>query len=102
MPGLPEEPLGPKIITLQASLAARFGTQCYSDAALSKTFPVCLRGVPKGSRDHNLERHSRGRGLSIKATRTLWRLPSDITTAMPSTDPAKFLEKLKSGLYGSA
>lgn len=34
-----------------------------------------------------------------KATRTLWRLPSDITTAMPSLNPSKKPEKRKIVLY---
>lgn len=39
---------------------------CCSDVRL---WQKVLRGVPKGSRENNLERHSRGRGRMNKATR---------------------------------
>gem|GEM_PF-5509443 len=40
-----------------------------------------------------------GEDVITKATRTLWRLPSHITTAMPSLDPSKKPEKWKKVLY---
>ena len=46
-------------------------------------------GGAKGEPGKYLERHSRGRGHINKATRTLWRLLSTITTAMPSLNFSK-------------
>src|SRR5687768_2933800 len=43
-----------------------------------------------------------GEDVKTKATRTLWRLLSDITTAMPSNRSLKMPEKTKEVLYGSA
>jgi len=78
----------------------------YSDVTQMLVSPkgsrLAERGEPKGSRDNNLERHSRGRGLMTKATRTLWRLPSDITTTMPPTTLANFLGKSQKAKYASA
>src|ERR1051326_1290508 len=71
MPGLPEEPLGGKIITLRASRNCSPAYSVLLRCSIERKVPGFLRGVPKGSRVNNLERHSRGRGLMNKATRTL-------------------------------
>src|ERR1051326_3329341 len=101
MPGLPEEPLGGKIITLRASRNCSPAYSVLLRCSIERKVPGFLRGVPKGSRVNNLERHSRGRGLMNKATRTLWRLFSDITTAMPPPEPGNFREKSQTPQYAT-
>src|SRR5829696_2503217 len=95
MPGpIEEKPLGAKkLYHLAQVVTDACATQMTGSA--KKFCVIVSKGGAKGGRDNNLERHSRGRGLCNKAARTLWRLLSYITTAMPSLKLFKTAHKLK-------